>query len=301
LYKFNQKECRGLFTFKVFSKFEKIDAMKITDYQWKSSNRSVYGATWTPENDPKGVIVFVHGIGEHCRRYDEWFAHFCEMGLAVISGDHHGHGRSEGKRGHFNSYYEPLDFVTMLFEKADEFFPHLPKLMYGHSMGGNITLNYLLRKNPKVKGAIVSSPWVILRNPPSKLLLTFARLVDAVYPSYTQHSGIKRDQLTSNQEELEKYDKDELLHGKITVRTYFELDAAANFAKANIQKLQVPLLLMHGTADPIASPEGSKFLAEKNSKFIELRLFDGFLHEIHKEKERNQPMEAIKAHIKKLL
>lgn len=290
-----------MFPNKLFRKFGKIHAMKITEYQWKSSDRNVYGATWTPENDPKGVIVFVHGIGEHCRRYDDWFEPLCEMGLAVISGDHHGHGRSEGKRGHFNSYCEPLDFVSMLFEKADDLFPHLPKMIYGHSMGGNITLNYLLRKKPKVKGAIVSSPWVILRKPPSKLLLAFARIVDSIYPSYTQHSGIKRDQLTHDEEELEKYEKDELLHGKLTVRTYFELDAAANYAKVNIQNLQVPLLLMHGTADPIASPEGSKFLAEKNSKFIELRLFEGFLHEIHKEKERNQPMEAIKAHIEKLL
>lgn len=275
--------------------------MNVAEYQWISSKKEVYGVTWTPESDPKGVIVFVHGIGEHCRRYDDWFTHFCEMGLAVISADHLGHGRSEGKRGHFRNYCEPLDFVSMLFEKADELFPHLPKLIYGHSMGGNITLNYLLRKRPKVKGAIVSSPWIVLRKPPSKLLISFARIVDFVYPSYTQHSGIKRDQLTSNQEELEKYDKDELLHGKITVRTYLELDAAATYAKVHIEKLQVPLLLMHGTADPIASPEGSKYMAEKNPSFIELKLFDGFLHEIHKEKENQQAMDAIKAHIEKIL
>jgi acylglycerol lipase len=280
---------------------KKNKQMKITEYQWESSNKKIYGATWTPEDDPKGVIVFVHGIGEHCRRYDEWFEHFCAMGLAVISGDHHGHGRSEGKRGHFNSYCEPLDFVSMLFDRADELFPHVTKLMYGHSMGGNITLNYLLRKVPKIKGAIVTSPWVILKKPPSKFLLFFASILDRIYPGYTQHSGISREQLTSDVEELKNYEKDELLHGKITVRTFFELNAAAEYAKVNIQKLKIPLLLMHGTADPIASSKGSEFLAEKHPDYIKLKLFDGFLHEIHKENGKMQAMEAIKAHIENLL
>ena len=275
--------------------------MKITEYQWTSNQKNVYGVTWTPESDPTGVIVFVHGIGEHCRRYDDWFANFCDMNLAVVSGDHHGHGKSEGKRGHFSTYCEALDFVDMLFEKANELFPHLPKLIYGHSMGGNIALNYLLRRSSKVKGALVSSPWVILKNPPSKVLLGVARILDNIFPKFTKHSGIRREQLTSDAVELEKYEKDDLLHGKITVRTFFELDAAATYAMNNIHKLKIPLLLMHGTADPIASPEGSKYLAEKNPDYITLKLFDGFLHEIHKEKNKMQSMDAIKQRISELL
>src|SRR6056297_855847 len=122
--------------------------MKIIEYQWQSSNKQVYGVTFQPETEARAVIVFIHGIGEHSRRYDSWFKKFCDLGIAVVTGDHHGHGRSEGKRGHFKSYCEPLDFTTMLFEKADELFPYLPKILYGHSMGGNISLNYLLRRQP---------------------------------------------------------------------------------------------------------------------------------------------------------
>ncbi|ALO16013.1 Phospholipase YtpA [Salinivirga cyanobacteriivorans] len=260
--------------------------MKVEEYQWKVNNKNVYGATWLPEKSPQAVIIFIHGIGEHIHRYDSWFEIFIEIDMAVISADHHGHGRSEGKRGHFKNYCEPMDFTAMLFDKADKLFPHLPKILYGHSMGGNIALNFLIRKRPKVKSAIISAPWVKLNKPPKKWLVNLARIFRPVWPAFSLKAGIKRSELTTNEEELEKYEKDELVHGRITISSFLELDAAARYINENIQSLSIPTLILQGESDPIASLNGPKKLKGKNPHYIEIKTFEGFLHEIHKEKER---------------
>lgn len=275
--------------------------MKKTIHQWQVNQKNVYGITWHPDQDPEAIIIFIHGIGEHVHRYDSWFERFIELGYAVISADHHGHGQSEGKRGHFKNYCEVMDFVSFLFAKSDEHFPHIPKILYGHSMGGNIALNYLLRKSPKVKGAIISAPWIILQNPPAKWLVALARCLKPLYPSFSMSAGIKRSQLTANEEELELYEKDDLVHGQISLSTFLELDAAALYVQRNIRTLTTKTLLLHGTTDPIASLEGSEWLATKNPNYVELKTFEGFLHEIHKEKERQKAFNEIKQWLSKIL
>ncbi len=275
--------------------------MKIENYQWQVNKKMVYGAAWLPETDPQGVILFIHGIGEHVHRYDKWFEGFIKLGYAVISADHHGHGRSEGKRGHFKNYCEPMNFTTMLFEKADYYFPEIPKVLYGHSMGGNIALNYLLRKSPRVKGAIISAPWVELLNPPKKWLIALAKIAKPLFPALSLKAGIKRSELTSNEDELELYEKDQLIHGRITVSSFLEFDTAARYIRKNIKKLSTPTLLLHGESDPIASLQGSKKLKSQNPHYIELKTFDGFLHEIHKESKRQIAFEEIEKWLSKTL
>jgi len=275
--------------------------MQETGYQWKSSGKDIFGKVFIPETEPDKVLIFIHGIGEHVGRYDRWFERFIDMGFAIVTADHHGHGRSAGKRGHFKSYCEPMDFVQMLFDEAQNRFPGLPKFIYGHSMGGNITLNYVLRKEPRIKGAIVSSPWIDLKNQPSAFVRWMAGIVQPVLPALSFHTGISRSQLTVNEAELADYDKDELIHGRITVSTFMELAAAAQYAKTNIKKLHTPLLLMHGTADPIVDYHGVVNLEKQNPDYINLRLFDGFLHEIHKEKQNQQVFDAIKEFVTQLV
>lgn len=267
--------------------------MKINEYQWKSNGKNIYGASWIPMDDPVAVIIFLHGLGEHIRRYDQWFEGFCAQGYGIVTADHHGHGHSEGKRGHFESYCEPMAFTDLLFEKADQIFGKRPKILYGHSMGGNIALNYILRKAPRIKGGILSAPWIQLMNPPSKLANSAAGVLRHIYPSYALRSGIKRSQLTMNENELEKYDKDNLIHGRITINTYFELHRASQFATDHMHNLNIPLLILHGKADPIADFNGSLMLERKSPKMVTLRLFDNFLHEIHKEVDNHRAFSTI--------
>lgn len=275
--------------------------MQISEHQWKSSGKNIYGNVILPDAEPNKVLIFIHGIGEHIGRYTKWFERFTNLGFAIVTADHHGHGRSAGIHGHFKSYCEPLNFVSMLFEQAEKHFPGLPKVIYGHSMGGNITLNYILRNEPRIKGAIVSSPWIELQKPPSTLLKSMAKIMYHIYPALSIHTGIKRNQLTTNNQELSEIDRDTMLHGKITISTYLELDAAANYIKSNIKKLHIPLLLMQGTSDALVDFKGLVELEKQNPHNIQLKLFDGFFHEIHKEEKNDMVFETIQTFLNQIL
>ncbi|MEK7719455.1 MAG: alpha/beta fold hydrolase [Bacteroidota bacterium] len=94
---------------------------------------NLYAVIWKPVAAPKAVMAFVHGHGTHCRRYDEWFGDFLAAGLAVISFDLRGHGRSGGNQGTIHRYSEYLEDTALLVRKARENFPNIPLVLYGSS------------------------------------------------------------------------------------------------------------------------------------------------------------------------
>ena len=93
-----------------------------------------------PCENPNHVVCLIHGIGEHAGRFSRVAEHFNEAGIAVVSMDLRGHGRSQGVRGACAPRKEVLKDIDALIEYAQEFYPGVPIVMYGHSMGGNITL-----------------------------------------------------------------------------------------------------------------------------------------------------------------
>ena len=63
------------------------------------SKKRLYAHEWIPSGTIQGVIFYVHGLHDHCARYDD-FARHCNLhGFAVFALDHIGHGQSEGERG----------------------------------------------------------------------------------------------------------------------------------------------------------------------------------------------------------
>ena len=95
----------------------------------------------------KGVILVTHGMGEHALRYAEMARYFTEAGFAVVAFDIRGHGSSEGKRGHTPSYDLLMDDIERVYDKVKSDYPDAPVVLFGHSMGGNLILNFLLRRN----------------------------------------------------------------------------------------------------------------------------------------------------------
>ncbi|MDQ3393384.1 MAG: lysophospholipase, partial [Bacteroidota bacterium] len=123
----------------------------------------IHARYWVPEK-PNAIICIVHGIGEHSGRYNEMALYMCSRGFTVFANDQRGHGKSGGKRGHSPSYSLLLDDVETLMKWARSQYPDLPLYLYGHSWGGNIVANFILkRKTKEVSGSILSSPWLELQ------------------------------------------------------------------------------------------------------------------------------------------
>ena len=107
-----------------------------------------YFQGWQPETPPKAVVCLVHGLGEHSGRYAHVAAALNDAGYALLGFDLRGHGKSGGPRGHTPSYETLMDDIGRLLAEAAQRYPGQPQFLYGHSLGGNLVLNYALRRKP---------------------------------------------------------------------------------------------------------------------------------------------------------
>jgi alpha-beta hydrolase superfamily lysophospholipase len=258
------------------------------DYNIKLKNGQVLkGMIRSPGENVRAIIVFVHGLGEHIHRYETWAGLLNREGIGFTGVDLPGHGLSDGTRGYIKDYSLTDEMIGILLESAGNTFPGVPVFIYGHSLGGGIVLDYLVRKSPSVKGAIVTSPLLKLAFEPSKFKLAVASVMKSILPGLIQPSGLVVEHISQDKEVVEKYKADPLVHGKISVSLFNSSMKAASYALAHASDLKIPLLLMHGSDDQICSPEGSREFAAKTS-LAELKIWPGGYHELHNETFKNE-------------
>jgi alpha-beta hydrolase superfamily lysophospholipase len=263
------------------------------DFNIKLSNGQVLrGMIQSPGENLRAVILFVHGIGEHIHRYDYWAELFNKEGIGFAGVDLPGHGRSDGIRGHIKSYELLGEMIDILLKSCIKTFPGIPVYIYGHSLGGGIVLDYLLRRNPKIKGAIVTSPLLRLAFEPSRDKLILASVMKYILPVLVQPTGLIVDHLSHDKDVIEKYKSDPLVHGKISVSLFHGAMNAARYSLKHASELKVPTLLLHGVDDKINSPEGSREFAEKAS-LAELKIWEGGYHELHNEPFKHEVFKYI--------
>ncbi|MCK9207981.1 MAG: lysophospholipase [Salinivirgaceae bacterium] len=256
---------------------------------WHTPNGyRLFGSIWKPENEVKALVVLVHGFGEHCLRYTPYIEHFTQAGIAFVGSDLQGHGQSDGKRGKILSYDSLLDEVSLVLNEAQTLFPDLPTFIYGHSMGGNIVLNYLLKRKPVVAGGIVTSPWLVLADDPNFITKRMVSFIKRIFPHLTIDSGLEIAYISTDPEEVKKYRDDKLNHGRISFRLFAEITRHGLWAIHHTKNLQVPVLLMHGTSDKITSCQASELASHGCPEFIEWAPWEGRYHELHNETNRSE-------------
>lgn len=252
-------------------------------YSWLAKDGAkLFAQSWKPGNDLKKLIILVHGLGEHCSRYEHWARLFNNKGYSVLSMDLHGHGRSEGKRGHIKSLDVLLDDIDILLNKSEELFPGFKKILYGHSMG-SLVLNHIICRNRPVEAVIVTSPWFKLYKEPSALILNITAFLKNILPSLTVSNQIKAEQISHDPEVVRNYERDPLNHDRISLKMFHELYHAGYYALRNVYKINYPLLIMHGTDDTITSPKASEDYVMNTSNKTRLKLWANQYHELHNE------------------
>lgn len=264
--------------------YASFDGMKLSGYLWE------------PHATPKAVINLVHGYGEYSHRYDDWASRFTDKGFIVHAIDYRGHGKSDGRRGHINSFDEFLKDVDVLINESKKRYPNLPQFIYGHSLGGNIVTNYILKRNHQFTGALISSPWFKLSFDPSVLMLSVARIMKRVYPKFTQNANLDVKGLSHDKKIVDDYINDPLVHEKISTRMFFEIYNAGLWAIKNADEINLPILVQHGTDDHITSYKASKEFAEKAKsagKDVVYKEWTGLYHELHNELEKDAIFEFV--------
>jgi acylglycerol lipase len=271
------------------------------DFSIKLSNgQFLQGMIKSPGEHAKAVVIMVHGLGEHILRYENWADKFLQQDIAFTGVDLPGHGRSDGRKGNIKSYILLDEMITVLLDSCRKTFNGLPLFIYGHSLGGTIVLNHLVRVRPKIKGAIVTSPWLRLSFEPPKSKVALASLMKNFVPGLVQPSGLNPAHLSHNHEVVEKYVSDPLVHDKISVSLFDGTMKAASYTLEHAGDLKVPTLLIHGSEDMITSPQGSREFAAGSDK-VDLKIWDGGYHELHNEQFGNDVFETIISWINKHL
>ena len=268
--------------------------MKYNEYIWYSFDGLRYFAQcWEPDNTPVGFINLVHGLGDHSGRYAHWANLFVKNNYALLTFDYRGHGKSEGRRGHSPSYNHLMKDVGLLLEKSDKLFPSVPIYLYGHSLGGNLVINYALNQAKGIKGLIITSPWLRLSFEPSRGLLVLKKMISKFIPSFLQTNKPKPEHMSHNKEKMQSYSEDPLTHYYISARLFINAYYKGRYALKNASRLDIPLLLMHGSMDKITSPKGSSDFADMTKNITTLKIWDGLFHELHNEIEYKDVFEYI--------
>ncbi len=180
-----------------------------------------------------------------------------------------------------------LDSIEGLLAEARRLYPDAPIFLFGQSLGGNLVGNFLLRRpdTPNLAGGIMSSPLLELAFSPSPVDVFLSKVMLRIYSAYTQSSKLDPTGLSHLPGEVEKYRNDPLVHDLISPVMFLGALAGGEYTQDHIQELKLPLLLMHGDADPITSYSASEELARRAGQLLTWKSWPGLYHELHNEAE----------------
>ncbi len=242
---------------------------------------------WRPEGAPKMSLVMVHGFGEYGGRYDEWANRFAREGIAVYLHDQRGHGRTPGPRGVVPCYDCFLDDMALVVSLARHENSDKPMALYGHSMGGNIALNYLIvREQAPFCCAVITSPWLRLTREPPRALLWVLSGLSRLMPGMTIHTKLKPERLTHESDIVERVRKDEYYHNTLGVRIAGQIISAGRRALRRAAEISTPVLLLSGGQDQVVSPLAISEFAKQSGPSVKHIDFPDMFHEVHNETKR---------------
>jgi alpha-beta hydrolase superfamily lysophospholipase len=249
---------------------------------------NLYYQSWLPEGEPKGVVVIVHGMGEHGGRYRHVVNGLVPKGYAIYAADHRGHGRSPGKRMFVNSWSEYLADLGLFIKLVKEQWAERPFFLYGHSMGGNITRNYVLRQPNGDNGVIASAPAVGKLDVPP-ILAFISKILSRLAPSMQVKTNLELTDISRDPVEAKAYGDDPLVQTFATPRFGVEFPASAEWAMAHAAEFKPPLLMIHGEGDNIVNVSASRdFFAKVPQPDKKLIVYPGGVHESHNDSHRDQ-------------
>lgn len=249
----------------------------------------IFHRWWHPEGSARGVVIVIHGLGEHSGRYEHVAAALVDAGFAVHALDHRGHGRSAGKRTYVKSYDEFMHDLSQYRSLVVAEHPDVPLILLGHSMGGNLAMGHALREPDGIAGLALSGPALKVGDDLSPAKVRVAALVAKVAPG-VRPQGLPADAISRDPAVVRAYEDDPLVfHGKMTAGIGAALIGAMATFPPRFRHLTMPIWLGHGTEDRLCNIEGTRELeAAAVNADVTAHYYDGLYHEIFNEPEQDE-------------
>ena len=242
----------------------------------------------------RGVVIVVHGLGEHAGRYDHVARQLNDWGFAVRGYDQCGHGESGGARGSLPSDTRLLDdLADMVDSTRARMRKGLPLILLGHSMGGLVVGRFVSLKMREVDGLVMSSPALNAgMNAFQKLLVS---ILPKIAPDLRVGNGVKPQFISHDPAVVAAYKADPLVHERISARLARFIADAGPQTVALAAQWTVPTLLLYAGDDRLLNPQGSRdFAAAAPKDVVTSQGFDALYHEIFNELDAKPVFAALK-------
>jgi alpha-beta hydrolase superfamily lysophospholipase len=247
------------------------------------------------------VIAIVHGAGEHSGRYSHLIDYFVPRNYSVYGFDFRGHGKSQGKRGHVLDWRDYREDLDCYLQRVIEENPDSEIFLYGHSMGGQISLDYLTQdedsknhpNHNRLCGAILSSPALAL-SPTNSVLLAVGRFLSKVWPSFPMDNGLDVKDISRELKEVKAYSEDPLVSSKITARFGTGFIDSIDRVQNRAGRIGLPILMFHGEADNIVPVSGTRdYFSTVTFEDKTLQTYGGGFHECHNDLQKQEVFEEV--------
>ena len=242
----------------------------------------------------RGVVILVHGLGEHAGRYDHVARHLNEWGFEVRGYDQCGHGESGGARGSLPTDTRLLDDLADIVDSTRaRSGKDTPLILLGHSMGGLVVGRFVGLGMRPVDGLIMSSPAL------DPGLSAFQKFLVAVLPKIAPNlrvgNGVKPQFISHDAAVVAAYKADPLVHDRISARLARFIATAGPQTVAMAGQWKVPTLLMYAGDDRLLNAQGSRnFAAAAPKKTLTSVCFDTLYHEIFNELDAKPVFDTLK-------
>ncbi|MEN6473060.1 MAG: lysophospholipase [Syntrophaceae bacterium] len=249
---------------------------------------AIFWKAFLPQETPEAVVHVIHGFAEHIDRYKNVIDELVPAGYAVAGTDHRGHGRSEGKRCHVNSFEEYIaDEKQFADEIIKTLFPDIPVALLGHSMGSQIAMNYAERYPNDIKSLVLSGTGAGPGSAIPKPLHLITRIASRLIPGVHIKSPLPPEFISHDPEVVKAYVEDPLVPDVITPRLGEQMWTYNAIGYNNAGKLTMPTLIQYGTEDTSFSGQNDFFKAVGASDKT-IKAYEGFRHEVYNERPKDR-------------
>ena len=260
----------------------------------------LYYISKMPEGAPRAMVGLLHGYADHANRYTHVMGTWALAGVGSVAIDMRGHGRAGGHRGACRRFDEYLDDAAELARLVADRARGAPTFLMGHSFGGLVAAASVLEAKRNLRGLLLSAPFLGLAMPvpPAKVML--GRLISRLVPRLALPNGLDGSMVTHDADVAKAYDSDPLSFHVATARWFTEGEKMQARVVAKAPELTLPLYMLFGGADPIASVTvGRRFFDRAGSKDKTWDERPGLYHECLSEPEWPEVAKAMLAWIDK--
>ena len=257
-----------------------MDAEATVDHVLAKDGTPLLVRHWAvPEGEPWAAVLLVHGLAEHCGRYEHVGAQLARAGLDAHGFDLRGFGGSGGSRASIDRWSQLHDDLEERLVAVRSIAPGRPLVLLGHSMGGLLALGYVLDGRARPDLLVLSAPAIGAKIPLWQRALVGS--LRRIAPGVALSNRLDPDDLSCVASVGQDYVEDPLNQHKSTVRFAHAAFGEQRRVAGSLDRLSLPTLVVHGADDQIVPTAASEPL--EGHAGVTRKVYPNLRHELHNE------------------